>query len=151
MITVPITYALRVFSFYIGNHQSRTPHWTLANSAGNSHKLPPLPHITQPISADNATTVTVPAQRTARSPAAGPTVQAISRYSALPPSKGYTGKRLKAQSTRFAPTSAGQRPFPKMFSARAAKRLTAAPPAPPPTLLHKRAAGCPSPAPLPTR
>ena len=37
--------------------QGSAPHWMLASSAGSSHRLPPVFHITQRISPDNAAAV----------------------------------------------------------------------------------------------
>ena len=71
--------------------------------------------------------MTVPAQRAAVSPTAGPASQEVSRYSARPPSKGRIGRRLKAHSTRLAPTAAGQRPLAAAVRARAARRFPAGP------------------------
>ena len=94
-------------NFPFSHSSSRPPAMASPTAAGSSHKLPPLRTITHARTVARDSAAQPPIQRHRASPAAGPAAQAAARYSARPPSRGRTGSRLNAHSTRWAPAAAG--------------------------------------------
>ena len=98
-----------------------------AIAAGSSHKLPPLRHITYASKAVSPRANAAPVQRTMDSPAAGPASHDAARYNARPPSRGRTGRRLKAHKIKFAPAKTDHRPPPAAVRLNAQSRFAPGP------------------------